>query len=172
MTSVPPFDTNPCQPLQQDLEAARLAHTQALAHAAKWRQRYELEAQQRCQEADVAQQTIQALRLEVQQLCQLRPQDFSPHALKPSTTGDTKDKLLSLEGLRAQLEAVTAERDQLAQALAAEKANHAQTRANLINALNDAMRTRPQLPSSEIGARVGSVVARDREQHRARRSQP
>ena len=169
MTSMPVSNSDPWQQLHLELDAARKARDQAQIHAVKWRQRYELEAQQRRQDAEITQKTIHALRLEVQQLCQLRPQDQSFPALTPAAKGGVKDRLLSLEELRTQLATVTAERDQLTQALTAEKENHANTRANLINALNDAMRSQPQLPSSPLGARAGSVISKDREQHAARR---
>jgi hypothetical protein len=91
--------------------------------AQKWRRRYEVEAQQRRKEHAIAQETIKKLRAEVQQLCQLKPSAISS---SPSSSA------LSVQALEA-------ERDRLAQALAEEQAAHARTRDNLISALSDAI---------------------------------
>ena len=99
-----------------------------LSEADKWRRRYEVEAQQRRKEYAIAQQTIQQLRAEVQQLCQLRPNApvLSPASQPPAT-------------LQTALTQVEAERDRLVEALAQEQEAHARTRDNLIGALSDAM---------------------------------
>ncbi|MEO0375571.1 MAG: hypothetical protein AAF329_13290, partial [Cyanobacteria bacterium P01_A01_bin.17] len=75
-----------------------------------------------------AQKTIQQLRAEVQQLCQLRPNTpaLSPSNQQPAT-------------LQTALTQAEAERDRLAKALAQEQKAHAKTRDNLIGALSDAM---------------------------------
>jgi DNA-binding helix-hairpin-helix protein with protein kinase domain len=103
---------------------------QALSEADKWRRRYEVEAQQRRKEYAIAQKTIQQLRAEVQQLCQLRP---STTALPPS---HNQQPGLTLQEALTQAET---ERDQLAAALAQEQEAHARTRDNLIGALSDAI---------------------------------
>ncbi|MGF1603292.1 MAG: hypothetical protein ACFCU8_14955 [Thermosynechococcaceae cyanobacterium] len=94
------------------------------SEAEKWRRRYEVEAQQRRKEYAIAQETIQKLRAEVQQLCQLKPQAAA--ALLPSHS-------------MASSQALEAERDRLAEALIQEQEAHARTRDNLISALSDAI---------------------------------
>lgn len=102
----------------------------------KWRRRYEVEAQQRRKEYAIAQETIQKLRTEVQQLCQL---GGSTLALSPSS---------GPASLQVALDAAEAERDRLAQALAEEQAAHSRTRENLISALSDAIGSgQPNSPS-------------------------
>ena len=170
MTSAPVPDPDQSLHLQQDLDAAHQARDRAQIQAEKWRQRYELEAQQRRQEAEAAEQTMQTLRLELQQRCQLNPRDVPPPVLKPAVAAaEAEERLLSLAQLRNQLATITAERNQLSQALAAEKEHHAKTRENLISALSDALKSKPQLPSSPMGARAGSVISKDRENQPARR---
>ncbi|MGB7414754.1 MAG: hypothetical protein WA902_11160 [Thermosynechococcaceae cyanobacterium] len=101
--------------------------------AEQWRRRYEVEAQQRRKEYAIAQGTIKKLRAEVQQLCRLKPNAAA--SLPPSRS-------------TASLQALEAERDQLAQALAQEQEAHARTRDNLISALSDAMGSRPSSASA------------------------
>jgi hypothetical protein len=115
---------------------------QALSEADKWRHRYEVEAQQRRKEHAIAQKTIQQLRAEVQQLCQLRP---SATALPPSS------KQQPSATLQAALTQAETERDQLAAALAQEQAAHARTRDNLIGALSDAIGS-GRLPATQPSA--------------------
>ncbi|WP_146242380.1 hypothetical protein [Acaryochloris thomasi] len=105
-----------------------LPSTQRQSEADKWRHRYEVEAQQRRKEYAIAQKTIQQLRAEVQQLCQLRPKTpaLPPSNQQPAT-------------LQTALTQAEAERDRLAKALVQEQEAHAKTRNNLIGALSDAM---------------------------------
>ncbi len=109
-------------------EDGQSTQPQPQSEADKWRRRYEVEAQQRRKEYEIAQETIQQLRAEVQQLCQLRPNVVALPASReqPAT-------------LQAALTKVEAERDQLAEALAQEQEAHARTRDNLIGALSDAI---------------------------------
>jgi hypothetical protein len=105
------------------------------SEAQKWRRRYEIEAQQRRKEYAIAQETIKKLRAEVQQLCQLKPSAVPSLPHSRSTPS---------------VQALEAERDRLAQALAEEQAAHARTRDNLISALSDAMDSNARTASAML----------------------
>ncbi len=89
--------------LQQALDASQ-------ASGDRWRQHYEMEAQQRRQEAEQQQAIVAELSATIGQLQTL---------VAPSE--------------------IAAERDRLTAELATEKANHEQTRKDLTTALSDAM---------------------------------
>lgn len=163
MTTHPPSPSN-FDPAQQ-LEAAWHERDQAQTSAKRWRRLYEVEAQQRQKDAEIADQTIQSLRAEIQHLCQ-----FSTHSgsTLPPSTGQFAASSTSVHHLRDQITDLIAERDQLLQALTQEQNNHAQTRENLISALGDALGSQKQkhslaLPSSRAGARAGAIILKDRD---------
>lgn len=154
-TDIPsPSSSDPEQPLAAVLRE----RDQAQANAKRWRRLYEVEAQQRQKDAEIADQTIQNLRAEIQHLCQFSANESQPLMI---STGQ------AVPPLHNQMTDLIAERDQLVQALAREQSNHAKTRENLISALGDALGSQqPQqslaLPSSRAGARAGAIILKDR----------
>lgn len=150
---------------ERRFEVAQLERDQAQASAKRWRRLYEVEAQQRQKDTEIADQTIQSLRAEIQHLCQ-----FSTHSGGPApalASGQSSVAPNAAHHLQNQLTDLIAERDQLLQALEQEQHAHAQTRDNLINALGDALGAPKQkqslaLPSSRAGARAGAIILKDR----------
>lgn len=166
MTSDQPIPSSPEPP--RSFDALMHERDQAQASAKRWRRLYEVEAQQRQKESEVAEQTIQSLRAEVQRLCQ-----FAGGApmLMPSS-GESKGG--SSTHLHNQMADLMAERDQLLQALEQEKQSHEKTKQNLISALGDALGAQKQkrslaLPASRAGARAGAIILKDRD---GRKSKP
>jgi chromosome segregation ATPase len=101
---------NQIKALQQDVAQLQESLAARQASEDKWRQRYEMEAQQRRQEFAEHQVKVADLTATIGQL---------QAAIVPS--------------------AVESERDQLAKSLATEQASHEQTRKDLTTALSDAM---------------------------------
>ncbi|MEQ9672150.1 hypothetical protein [Coleofasciculus sp. G2-EDA-02] len=123
--------------LKQQLADSIRDRDAANESAANWRRLYNTEAQQRRTEARLAQQQIDALNLEIQQLQQekdvLKAQD-------PDATCAIEQevaKLQTLEQLQQKLIQVMMERDRLIDALKIEQANHAQTRNSLTAVIGD-----------------------------------
>ncbi len=155
------------QQLQAELITTQQQREQAQAEATKWRRRYEVEAQQRRQEVECAEANIEELKANIEQLCSLS--STPPLALSPTRSefdSSTSDADPSLQSLLSQ---ALAERDQLAQALAEERARHIKTRENLMHTLMDALKIQSQtherplsLPESRHGARAGSIIRKDR----------
>jgi type II secretory pathway component PulF len=127
------------------IEKLRQERDSALEDAAKWRRRYETEAQQRQAEAETADRTIRNLRAEILQLCQLGPAARSaapaPRPMLPVQDAQKN----TLERLTHELALLTQSRDELAAALTQEQRQHAKTRENLISALGEALQ-RPKSP--------------------------
>ncbi len=148
---------------QQLLHAAQQERDQAQASAKRWRRLYETEAQQRQQEAQIAEQTIQSLRAEIQQLCQF---SSGPQVSLPPSGQGAVVMSNSVPHLHNQLADLVAERDQLLQALEQEQNNHAKTRENLISALGDALDAQKPQQSSALSssprARAGAIIRKDR----------
>jgi hypothetical protein len=117
--------------LQQDKDAAWTS-------AEKWRQLYNTESEQRRTDAQMAQQAITSLKMEIQRL-----QGIDEPALSdPSTTDVIQQQvaqLSSVEELQAKLVSFIKERDRLQLALKTEQENHATTRNSLTTALGDAI---------------------------------
>ncbi len=105
----------------------------ALEDAAKWRRRYDVEAQQRRAESEVAEKTVRELRAEIFQLCQLGPTVRSAEPIKEGESDSVAGRL------KIALSALQQERDRLAAALAQEQQQHTKTRENLITALGEVM---------------------------------
>lgn len=159
------------QHLQAELHAVCLQRDQAQMEADKWYRRYQVEAYQRRQDVEVAEATIQQLRDEIQQAA--RPAEPPVLALKPASNSElgatAGNDALPADQIQVRLSQALAERDQLAQALTAERASHAETRENLMNTLRDALQQqlhppeRPlSLPSSRPGIRAGTIIRKDR----------
>jgi hypothetical protein len=119
--------------LESQLNRLRVERDRALEEAAKWRRRYDVEAQQRRAESELAEKTIRALRAEVFQLCQLGPAVRSVPALQDGESDGV------LGRLRVEFAALQQERDRLMAALAQEQQQHTKTRENLITALGEVM---------------------------------
>jgi hypothetical protein len=128
-------DVNDSRQMTSELETLRKERDRALDDAAKWRQRYETEAQQRRTETELADKTIRNLRAEVQQLSQLGQTVVRPIAssLPPVAVGHDQHNVAS------ELARLAQARDELALALAQEQRHHAKTRENLISALGEAL---------------------------------
>jgi hypothetical protein len=105
----------------------------ALEDAAKWRRRYDVEAQQRRAESEVAEKTIRDLRAEIFQLCQLGP------AVRSAAPPKDSEADSALGRLKTALAELQQERNQLAEALAQEQQQHHKTRENLITSLGEVM---------------------------------
>jgi hypothetical protein len=134
------------QILQHKLTEAAQEREEAFASAAKWRRLYETEAHQRRTDANLARQTANALKAEIQQLQELPMMSFesdseiSARGRTPKNqqaAQQTAKPVNSIEDLKAKLMQAWVERDRLIQALKAEQANHAQTRQALTTALGD-----------------------------------
>lgn len=116
-----------------DLESDRDA---AYASEANWRKMYTTEAQQRRTEARLAQQQIDTLKAQIQQL-------QSPPRTGPDDPGAVEAikqevaQVQSIVELKAKLTEVMVERDRLMEALKTEQANHAQTRKSLTTVIGD-----------------------------------
>jgi hypothetical protein len=115
------------------LNQLKIERDRALEDAAKWRRRYDVEAQQRRAEAEVAEKTIRDLRAEIFQLCQLGP---AVRSTAPLSIDESDSAMGRLKTALAELQQ---ERNQLAEALAQEQQQHHKTRENLITSLGEVM---------------------------------
>ena len=123
--------------LRQQLADSISDRDTANESAANWRQLYSNEAQQRRAEARLAQQQLETLKAQIQQLqgegSRLKSDD--PEAA--SAIEQEVEQLETVEELKAKLKEVMAERDRLIDALKIEQANHAQTRKSLTAVIGD-----------------------------------
>lgn len=123
--------------LKQQLADSIRDRDAANESAANWRRLYNTEAQQRRTEARLAQQQIDALNLEIQQLQQekdlLKSQDPDATCVIEQEVA----KLQTSEQLQQKLIQVMMERDRLIDALKIEQANHSQTRNSLTAVIGD-----------------------------------
>lgn len=126
---------NEVKTLQEQLQSVRDSEASAYASADNWRKRYEIEAEQRRNEAALMQHTIDALRAEIEQIknrTQAQAELEARSSIKQSVMA-----LQTVPELQAKLIDVWTQRDRFAQDLKTEQANHAQTRRNLTTALGD-----------------------------------
>ncbi|MBW4574586.1 MAG: hypothetical protein KME08_04815 [Aphanothece sp. CMT-3BRIN-NPC111] len=122
--------------LKQQLAELQRDRHEANESAANWRQLYNTEAQQRRAEASLAQQQIEKLKAQIQQVQSLPPpQPDEPAAVE--AIEQEVEQLQSTEELKAKLKEVLLERDRLRVVLKAEQAKHAQTRKTLTTAIAD-----------------------------------
>ncbi|MGA7935475.1 MAG: hypothetical protein WCA35_18130 [Kovacikia sp.] len=125
--------------LRQQVTEAQQEREQAFASASNWQRLYETEAQQRRADVALSRQTIERLKLEIQQLQgNLVTGEDSATTLAGAIWAEV-EKLQTPEELRQKLREALAERDRLIQALKTEQINHAQTRKGLTTALGDAI---------------------------------
>ena len=122
--------------LKQQLAEAQRDCEQAYGSAANWQRLYETEAQQRRIEANLSRQTIDELKLKIQQLM---GNSLGDQAAVTTESSEAVEHLQTPTELRQKLLEVLAERDRLMQALKTEQTNHAQTRKSLTTALGDAI---------------------------------
>ncbi len=126
------------QALKQQLAAQQRDCDTAWESAQKWRKLYNTEAEQRRTDANLAQQAIAALKIEIRQLKGLESGILIDE--KASTAAQAEiQQIQSLAELQGKLIAMMKERDRLLQALKTEQENHSQTRKNLTTALGDAI---------------------------------
>ncbi|KAB8333185.1 hypothetical protein SD80_015105 [Scytonema tolypothrichoides VB-61278] len=104
----------------------------------KWRKLYNIEAEQRRTDAQMAQQTIASLKAEIQQIKGIEDARLDDPTAA-TVIEQQVEQLKSVEELQAKLILVTKERDRLLQALKTEQDNHTQTRKSLTTALADAI---------------------------------
>lgn len=131
--------------LQQQLAQAQSDREAAQASAEHWRELYNTEAQQRRTEAKAAEQTIETLKAEIQQLKDGRAGIKSDGGGEGSSIEKELEKLPAGE-LKVKLAEAMQQRDRLAgeterlvEALKAEQAAHLKTRQSLTTALGDTM---------------------------------
>jgi hypothetical protein len=143
---------NEIKSLRQQLAEAQAALAVAEASGHKWRQLYEAEAQQRRQDVQSAQQTIQANQAQVERL-KAPPATLADAAQANSEVAEQVAQITNPAELKARLVEMWSARDRLAQALQAEQIAHAKTRKDLTTALADSM---------EVLKRRGPVAAEGR----------
>ncbi|WP_118171288.1 hypothetical protein [Nostoc sphaeroides] len=126
------------QTLKEQMAGLQSDRNTAWESAQKWRQLYNIEAEQRRTDAQLSQQAIASLKAELHKLQGLEMETLA--AGTPVTAIHQEiEQLKSVEELQAKLIAVIKERDRLLQALKTEQDNHAQTRNSLTTALGDAI---------------------------------
>jgi chromosome segregation ATPase len=124
--------------LQQKLDDAYKERDEAFAGAANWRKLYETEAKQRRTEANLAKQTIESLKEEIQ-LFQSPLAGAEPRSGDRIAVQREVEDLTSLQELKEKLVQSLVECKHLAQALKAEQMDHERTRKALTDALGDTM---------------------------------
>lgn len=126
------------QALRQEIADTKQEQEEAYASAANWRQRYETEAQQRRVEANLARQTIEALKQELRQLQEKALLELDA-SVDVSALQTEVARWQTVPELQAQLVNALAECDRLTKALQQEQSAHVQTRKSLTTALGDAI---------------------------------
>ncbi|MBD2461613.1 hypothetical protein H6G89_11180 [Oscillatoria sp. FACHB-1407] len=120
--------------LQQKVAEVCQERDEAYAGAANWRKLYEREAQQRRTDANLAEQTIEALKTELETL--KRAPQVTDTSVDVSVMQQQVNHLNEAE-LKQKLVDLMLECDRLSQALKAEQESHTQTRNSLTIALGD-----------------------------------
>ncbi|NJM71898.1 MAG: hypothetical protein HC862_17800 [Scytonema sp. RU_4_4] len=124
--------------LKQQIAELQAEHDAGWRSAEKWRKLYNIEAEQRRTDAQMAQQTIASLKAQIQQIQGIEEARFDDPTAATAIEQQV-EQLKSVEELQAKLIMVTKERDRLLQALKTEQDNHTQTRKSLTTALGDAI---------------------------------
>jgi chromosome segregation ATPase len=123
--------------LKQQLADIISDRDSAYESADNWRLLYTKEAQQRRAEMRIAQQQIETLKAEIDQL---KGESLHLKADDPEVASAMEQQLAqlqSVEELKTKLTEVLVERDRLLEALKTEQANHAQTRKSLTSVIGD-----------------------------------
>lgn len=121
--------------LQQKLAVLQQERDEAYASAANWRNLYETEAKQRRTDAALAQQSIDFLNAEMQQMRELP--EAGGEAATVSFIQQEVNEIEGIEALRSALVRALTECDRLSHALKSEQAAHSQTRKALTTTLGD-----------------------------------
>jgi DNA repair exonuclease SbcCD ATPase subunit len=145
------------QALKQQLAELQQQRDQAWETSQKWQQRYNTESEQRRADAKMYQQAIASVKAELQKLQGINADNITETGTE--TIAPEVSQLSSVEELKAQLIALTQERDRLIQALKTEQENHEQTRNNLTTALGDAIDSLTKLrAASQRAEEAGEVL--------------
>jgi len=104
----------------------------------KWRKLYNIEAEQRRTDSQLAQQAIYLLKAQIQELQGIEDGIITDGTLTKAIQKQI-EQLNTVDELKAKLVVVIKERDRLQQALKTEQENHALTRNSLTTALGDAI---------------------------------
>lgn len=123
--------------LKQQLADSLRDRDAANESAANWRQLYNTEAQQRRTETKLAQQEMDSLKAQIQQLQQEHSRLKFDDPEADSAIAQEVSKLQTVEELRQKLTEILVERDRLLDALKVEQASHAQTRKSLTAVIGD-----------------------------------
>lgn len=105
--------------------------------ANKWRQLYTTEAQQRRSQTRIAQEEIEILKAQIQQLQDESSSLNSDNSELIYAVEQEVAQLQTIEELRKRLTQVILERDHLIEALKVEQVNHTQTRQSLTAVIGD-----------------------------------
>ncbi|MEM7553447.1 MAG: hypothetical protein AAF378_04990 [Cyanobacteria bacterium P01_A01_bin.84] len=124
--------------LGQQIKDLQIERDHAWESSQKWRNLYNTEAEQRRTDVQLSQQTIAALKAEIQQSKGIED-GILPDADTATAIQEEIETLNSVTELKSKLITAMKERDRLLQALKEEQLNHAQTRNNLTTALGDAI---------------------------------
>ncbi|WP_042341229.1 hypothetical protein [Calothrix sp. PCC 7507] len=126
------------QGLKQQMAELQRDRDTAWESSEKWRKLYNTEAEQRRIDAQLSQQAIASLKVEIQNLQGIDGVTL-PDATAATAIVEEIAQINSLEELKTKFMTIAKERDRLLQALKNEQDNHAQTRKNLTTALGDAI---------------------------------
>jgi DNA repair exonuclease SbcCD ATPase subunit len=117
--------------LREQLASIQKERDEAQKNEANWRERYNTEASQRRSEAKLAQEQIEKLQLELEQLKNRNKLTRLGNEEVESDFEGELAGLSTLDDFQAKLVEVIRERDRALQALVVEKENHEQTHRSL-----------------------------------------
>lgn len=150
---------NEIKTLQQQLAQVQQQRDDAIESASQWRERYNMEGQQRRQEAQESQKTVTQLQGEIGRLKSYGLSEEEQGVIASNIETELA-KLTTVPTLKERLQEVLLERDQLrvevnrlVQALEKEQEEHYQTRQSLTIALGD---TVDLLTKAQGGNKLGS----------------
>ncbi|KYC38231.1 hypothetical protein WA1_38475 [Scytonema hofmannii PCC 7110] len=124
--------------LKQQIAELQVERDAGWQSAEKWRKLYSTEAEQRRSDAQMAQQTVDSLKKQIQFFKGLEAELLDDPTATTAIQQEV-EQIKSVEELKTQLIAVIKERDRILQALKTEQENHSQTRKSLTTALGDAI---------------------------------
>ncbi len=126
------------QTLQESTSRLQSERDAAWESSEKWRKLYNIEAEQRRTDSQLAQQAISLLKAQIQELQGIEDGVLSDGAVTKAIQKQI-EQLNTVDELKAKLVAVIKERERLQQALKIEQENHTLTRKSLTTALGDAI---------------------------------
>ncbi|GAB1543578.1 hypothetical protein NUACC21_62530 [Scytonema sp. NUACC21] len=124
--------------LKQQIAELQAERDAGWESAEKWRKLYNTEAEQRRSDAQMAKQTIESFKIQLQQIKGIQ-EELLDDPTATTAIQQEVEQIESVEELKTQLIAAIKERDRVIQALKTEQDNHAQTRKSLTTALGDAI---------------------------------